>query len=192
MTSAPHGPTHYGYAVPLTCGPAARSLSPWSVPGRHRLRQACRHLHRGGPGRPGLGHRLRRRLRHRRRRAPRHPDRRRGYRRRAGLRSRRPLPPRARRAARGHRRPPGRQPSRLRFLARNRIIAALARGTVVIEAAERSGTLATALHASDLSRPLMAVPGPITSMTSAGCNALIRDHLAACVTSADDIIAGTL
>ncbi len=88
--------------------------------------------------------------------------------------------------------PPGRQPSRLRFLARNRIIAALARGTVVIEAAERSGTLATALHASDLSRPLMAVPGPITSMTSAGCNALIRDHLAACVTSADDIIAGTL
>jgi DNA processing protein len=37
----------------------------------------------------------------------------------------------------------------------------------------------------------MAVPGPITSMTSAGCNALIRDHRAACVTSADDIIAFT-
>jgi len=88
--------------------------------------------------------------------------------------------------------PPGHQPSRLQFLARNRIIAALARGTVVIEAAERSGTLATARHASDLNRPLMAVPGPITFMTSAGCNALIRDHLAACVTSADDIIAGTL
>ena len=46
-------------------------------------------------------------------------------------------------------------------------IAALARGTVVIEAAERSGTLATARRASDLTRPLMAVPGPITSMTSA-------------------------
>src|SRR6266536_5891893 len=56
--------------------------------------------------------------------------------------------------------PPGRQPSRLRFLARNRIIAALARGTVIVEAAERSGTLATARHASDLARPLMAVPAP--------------------------------
>jgi DNA processing protein len=88
--------------------------------------------------------------------------------------------------------PPGRPPSRLRLLARNRIIAALARGTVVIEAAERSGTLVTARHASDLARPLMAVPGPITSMTSAGCNALIRDQRAACVTSADDIIADTL
>ena len=85
--------------------------------------------------------------------------------------------------------PPGRQPSRRRFLARNRIIAALARGTVIIEAAERSGTLATARHASDLARPLMAVPGPVTSATSAGCNALIRDQRAACVTSAADIVA---
>ena len=85
--------------------------------------------------------------------------------------------------------PPGRQPSRRRFLARNRIIAALARGTVVIEAAERSGTLATARHASDLDRPLMAVPGPVTSAMSAGCHALIRDQRAACVTSAADIIA---
>jgi len=85
--------------------------------------------------------------------------------------------------------PPGRQPSRLRFLARNRIIAALAHGTVVIEAAERSGTLATARHASDLNRPLMAVPGPVTSSMSAGCNALIRDHRAACVAKADDIMA---
>jgi DNA processing protein len=85
--------------------------------------------------------------------------------------------------------PPGHQPSRLRFLARNRIIAALARGTVVVEAAERSGTLATARHASDLARPLMAVPGPVTSTTSVGCNALIRDQHAACVVSTDDIIA---
>ena len=88
--------------------------------------------------------------------------------------------------------PPGHQPSRLRFLARNRIIAALACGTVVIEAAGRSGTLATARHASGLNRPLMAIPGPVTSATSAGCNALIRDPHAACVTSAADVIAFTL
>ncbi len=88
--------------------------------------------------------------------------------------------------------PPGHQPSRLRFLARNRIIAALARGTVVIEAAERSGTLATARHASDLARLLVAVPGPVTSAMSAGCNALIRDQRAACVTSAAKIIAFTM
>ena len=74
-------------------------------------------------------------------------------------------------------------------LASNRIIAALARGTVVIEAAQRSGTLATARHASDLDRPLMALPGPVTSAMSAGCHALIRDQRAACVTSAADIIA---
>jgi DNA processing protein len=85
--------------------------------------------------------------------------------------------------------PPGRPPSRLRFLARNRIIAALARGAVVVEAAERSGTLATARHASNLARPLMAVPGAVTSAIPAGCNALIRDQRAACVTSAADIIA---
>jgi DNA processing protein len=85
--------------------------------------------------------------------------------------------------------PPGRQPSRRRFLARNRINAALARGTVIIEAAERSGTLATARHASDLDRPLMAIPGPVTSAMSAGCNTLIRHQRAACVTSAADIIA---
>jgi DNA processing protein len=85
--------------------------------------------------------------------------------------------------------PPGRQPGRLQFLARNRIIAALARGTVVIEAAECGGTMVTARRASDLARPLMAVPGPVTSTMSAGCNALIRDQHAACVVSTDDIIA---
>jgi len=85
--------------------------------------------------------------------------------------------------------PPGSPPSRLRFLIRNRVIAALSRGTVVIEAAERSGTLATARHASNLDRPLMVVPAPVTSAISAGCNALIRDQRAACVTSAADIIA---
>ena len=84
--------------------------------------------------------------------------------------------------------PPGRSPSRPRFLARNRVIAAMARGTVVVEAATRSGTLVTARNASDLSRPLMAVPGPVTSAMSAGCHSLIREGRAVCVTSAADIV----
>jgi DNA processing protein len=85
--------------------------------------------------------------------------------------------------------PPGTSPAWRRFLFRNRVIAALACGTVVVEAAARSGTLATARHASDLSRPLMAVPGPVTSATSVGCHALLREQRAACVTSAADVTA---
>jgi DNA processing protein len=84
--------------------------------------------------------------------------------------------------------PPGRRPSRLSFLARNRVIASVATGTVVVEAAERSGTMATARRASDLGRPLMAVPGPVTSATSAGCHALIREQRAVLVTSAADVL----
>jgi DNA processing protein len=84
--------------------------------------------------------------------------------------------------------PPGRRPSRVSFLARNRLIAAVACGTVVVEAAARSGTMTAARHASDLGRPLMAIPGPVTSVLSAGCHALIRERKAACVTSAADII----
>jgi DNA processing protein len=49
--------------------------------------------------------------------------------------------------------------------------------------------MATARRASDLGRPLMAVPGPVTSAMSEGCLALIRERRAACVTSAADIIA---
>lgn len=85
--------------------------------------------------------------------------------------------------------PPGTLPARALFLLRNRIIAALARGTVVAEAAARSGTVAAARHATALGRPLMAVPGPITSATSAGCHVLIRDGWAVCATSAADISA---
>ena len=59
--------------------------------------------------------------------------------------------------------PPGRVPTRTRFLARNRIIAALSAGTVVAEAGLRSGTLNTARQARELGRPVMAVPGPVTS-----------------------------
>jgi DNA processing protein len=84
--------------------------------------------------------------------------------------------------------PPGRHPARLRFLVRNRVIAALTCGTVIVEAGERSGALNTARHAADLGRPLMAVPGPVTSEQSAGCHRIIREWGAACVTCAADII----
>jgi DNA processing protein len=84
--------------------------------------------------------------------------------------------------------PPGRTVTRLRFLVRNRVIAALAAGTLVVEAGERSGALNTARHARDLGRPLMAVPGPVTSDLSAGCHTIIRDWQGILVTSAADVI----
>ena len=84
--------------------------------------------------------------------------------------------------------PPDQAPTRPGFLVRNRVIAALSRGTVVVEAAIRSGALNTARHARELNRPVMAVPGPVTSTQSAGCHELIRDWAATCVTGADDVI----
>jgi DNA processing protein len=84
--------------------------------------------------------------------------------------------------------PPGRTPNRLRFLIRNRVIGALTRGTVVVEAGLRSGALNTARHARDLHRPVMAVPGPVTSEVSAGCHKIIREWGAVCVTGAHDVL----
>lgn len=85
--------------------------------------------------------------------------------------------------------PPGGAPTRWRFLQRNRLIAALSGGTVVIEAGYRSGSLNTATHARDLDRPLGVVPGPITSGQSAGCHRLLRTNPAAMlVTSVADMI----
>jgi DNA processing protein len=90
--------------------------------------------------------------------------------------------------------PPGTPPTRWRFLARNRLIAALAQATVVVEAGWRSGALNTANHARTLERPVGAVPGPVTSSASAGCHKIIRewaqlvttpDEMAALVTSDD-------
>ncbi len=78
--------------------------------------------------------------------------------------------------------PPGRHPTRCRFLVRNRVIAALSRGTVVVEAHHRSGALSTARYARDLCRPLMAVPGPVTSQASDGCHWIMREWGAVCVT----------
>nr|WP_307874626.1 DNA-processing protein DprA [Frankia nepalensis] len=85
--------------------------------------------------------------------------------------------------------PPGSPPLRRRFLIRNRLIAALTRGTVLVEAGPRSGALSTARHARRLGRALMVVPGPVTSAMSAGCHRLLRDHREECalVTDALDV-----
>ncbi|CAM5292549.1 DNA-processing protein DprA [Leifsonia shinshuensis] len=83
--------------------------------------------------------------------------------------------------------PPGSTPTRWRFLMRNRLIAAVGTATVVVEAGARSGSLNTAGHAAQLGRPLGAVPGPITSASSAGCHRLIREYGAICVTTADEM-----
>lgn len=77
---------------------------------------------------------------------------------------------------------------RQRFLTRNRIIAALSRATIVVEAALRSGSRTTAREADDLLRLVMAFPGPVTSVASAGCHELIKDNAAILVTDADDIV----
>lgn len=84
--------------------------------------------------------------------------------------------------------PPGRHVTRLRFLVRNRVIAALATGTLVVEAGQRSGAISTARHARDLGRRLMAVPGPITSDLSAGCHQIISQWQGTLVTSAAEVI----
>ncbi|MFC0628386.1 DNA-processing protein DprA [Kribbella deserti] len=84
--------------------------------------------------------------------------------------------------------PPGCSPTRLRFLARNRLIASLSLGTVITEAAVRSGALNTAGWAEQCGRPVLAVPGPITSAKSEGSHLLVRERNALLVTSASDIL----
>ncbi|KQZ88871.1 hypothetical protein ASD62_05705 [Phycicoccus sp. Root563] len=71
--------------------------------------------------------------------------------------------------------PPGSAPTRWRFLSRNRVIATMSRGTVVVEAGLRSGSRNTAKTALEHQRVVCAVPGPVTSAVSAGCHVLIRD-----------------
>ncbi len=83
--------------------------------------------------------------------------------------------------------PCGAAPTKWRFLQRNRLIAASSLATVVLEAGWRSGSLNTAGHAAALGRPLGAVPGPVTSPTSAGCHRLIREYDAVCVTNATEM-----
>jgi DNA processing protein len=73
------------------------------------------------------------------------------------------------------------------FLRRNRVIAAMASTTVVVEAAERSGALNTGRTASDLGRLVLAVPGPIHSEASGGCNRAIADGWAAILLGSSDL-----
>ncbi|MEU6257571.1 DNA-processing protein DprA [Streptomyces sp. NPDC047043] len=83
--------------------------------------------------------------------------------------------------------PPGDHPTPSRFIVRNRVIAALTRGTVVVEAAYRSGSLVTARAAQRLGRHTMGVPGPATSGLSAGVHELLRGE-AVLVTDAAEVV----
>lgn len=83
--------------------------------------------------------------------------------------------------------PPGEHPTPSRFVLRNRVIAALTRGTVVVEAAHRSGSLVTARAARRLGRHTMGVPGPATSALSAGVHELLRGE-AVLVTDAAEVV----
>lgn len=75
------------------------------------------------------------------------------------------------------------------FVRRNRLIAALARAVVVVEAAERSGTLSTAAAARRIGRPVLAVPGDVDRPTSRGCHALLRSGAAGWCETAADVVA---
>lgn len=84
--------------------------------------------------------------------------------------------------------PPGIRPARHRFLIRNRLIAALTTGTVVVEAGVRSGARRTATAATALGRVVMAVPGPVTSALSVGCHLLLREEQAVLVTRVEEVV----
>lgn len=83
--------------------------------------------------------------------------------------------------------PPGTDPLARHFPARNRIIAGLAHGTVVIEAAPKSGSLITARRAGDYGREVMAVPGSPLDPRAQGCNLLIREG-ATLIQTVDDVL----
>jgi len=82
---------------------------------------------------------------------------------------------------------PGTTPAKHRFLARNRLVAGFSDGVVVVEAGWRSGARSTATWARHLGLPVMAVPGPVTALSSAGCHRMVRNREATLVTSAAEI-----
>jgi len=84
--------------------------------------------------------------------------------------------------------PPGAAPHRMRFLIRNRVIAAATRGTVMVEAGARSGARNTLRYARLLGRPPMVVPGPVTSAVSVGCHAELRRGGTRLVSRFDEVI----
>ncbi|WP_375400136.1 DNA-processing protein DprA [uncultured Amnibacterium sp.] len=83
--------------------------------------------------------------------------------------------------------PCGTTPHKSRFLQRNRLIAAMSRATVVVEAGHRSGSLNTAGHAAALGRAVGAVPGSVHSAASVGCHRLLREYGAICVCDAAEM-----
>ena len=78
-------------------------------------------------------------------------------------------------------------PLRENFLKRNRIVAGISQATIIIESAEKGGSLVTADIANSYSRDVFAVPGRATDLFSKGCNELIKNNKAAVLTCADDI-----
>lgn len=82
---------------------------------------------------------------------------------------------------------PDAKPTRWRFLQRNRLIAALGSAVIVTEAGYRSGSINTVNHALELDRSVFAVPGPVNSPNSAGCNRLIAEGKAQIITDLDDL-----
>ncbi|WP_413454932.1 DNA-processing protein DprA [Glutamicibacter sp. FR1] len=83
--------------------------------------------------------------------------------------------------------PPGAVPTRHRFIARTRLMAALSTATVIVEAGARSGSMRVAEHAQELGRTVGAVPGPVTSAPSVGPHRLLRDKECAVITNAADL-----
>lgn len=83
--------------------------------------------------------------------------------------------------------PPGETVRRRRFLTRNRLIAALARATCVAKAAHRSGSVTTASNAAELNRPVLAVPGPVTSEMSRGTHRLVHEGIAMLAADVTDV-----
>ena len=82
----------------------------------------------------------------------------------------------------------GTRADKMQFVQRNRIVAGMTDATLVIESAAKGGALITARIAREYNREVLAVPGRTGDIYSEGCNRLIRDNVAALVTSADDII----
>lgn len=84
--------------------------------------------------------------------------------------------------------PPGTEPRKHRFLVRNRLIAAMGKATVVVEAGKRSGAANTAKTADALGRPVLALPGPVTAQNSVGCHTMIRSGQAVLVTRTEEVV----
>ncbi|MGO1686450.1 MULTISPECIES: DNA-processing protein DprA [Micrococcales] len=84
---------------------------------------------------------------------------------------------------------PGSAPTRWRFLARSRILAAVSAATVIVEAGYRSGALTVVARAAQLGRPIGAVPGPVTSAASGGTHRILRERIASLVTDSTDLSA---